>query len=958
MANSRAGRTRSPEAERLWDAIGRVALKVAGSLDWDETISSILRVAESALKADAVLLWKADTDRRLLHLISWCGAPDHLLDPVREVSFEANLYAAKAALERKVQVVEEIELLPPENPMASRWLSLGFQSLVALPLRACGKLVGVMAYLTCTRRSYSKEEMEAIGTISNILGTGLENARLVAELDRAVREARESAETLQALQAISEATLSGLSMDELLHVLLVRTRKALGAETATLLMASKDGRKLAIRASVGLEVEAARQVAVPVGEGIAGKIAATREPSIVEELSREEAESALLSKKVRSLIGAPMLLQGKLIGVIHVGSKKPRHFTEGDLRLLQLIADRIASAIRRTEIEERNAHLASIVETSQDAIIDMDPNGAITSWSPGAERVYGYRREEVMGRPLSILAPEDRLDDLESLLERLCRGERAGPLETVQLRKDGARIDVSLTGSPMKDRAGHIEGTAIIARDVTSRRRAEQALLASDRLLRQFVKHVPAAVAMFDREMRYLLVSRRWLMDYNIGDCNIIGLSHYEVFPDIPQRWKEIQQRALSGSVERCEEDRFERADGRVEWIRWESRPWWDVDGQVGGIIMFTEVITERKQAEAERERYTAEMDSTLASIADGVMVLGPKGEIVRMNDTAKRIFGVSAEERQLTLEQQIVRVQLETAEGEPIPLEEMPMCRAFRGETVTGIQVVIHTEPSRAIWLSISAAPIRAEDGSLLGAVVTLSDVTGLHELQEQREDMLRAVSHDLRSPLTAIYGQAQIAQQLLQKPGNEQLAQRSIQTILAGSRRMNAMIQDLVDLVRLEAARLQLRLQPVELRAFLLDILEQSKGAMEVQRVRVEIPETVPAVKADRNRLERIFTNLLSNALKYSPPDTEVLVTAERIDGMVQVLVCDLGPGIAPEDITHLFQRFYRAKGARKAEGLGLGLYISRMLVEAHGGRIWVESELGKGSKFCFTLPVSKQT
>ncbi|MGI5837898.1 MAG: PAS domain S-box protein, partial [Chloroflexota bacterium] len=939
MANTVSVRTTSPEARQLLDAIGRAALKMAGSLDCDETARSLLRTAQSALRADTVLLWRADVDRRLLYLHSWCGAPESELDIIQEISFDANLYTTKAAREKKAQVIEEIEFLPPENPMASQWRNLGFRSLVVLPLQACGRLVGVMAYLARTRRSYSKEEMATINAIATILGMGLENARLASELERATRESRESAEMLEALQGISEATLSGLSMEELLHVLLVRTRDALSGDTATLLLVTQDGRNLVVRASVGMD-EAAKWVTVPVGEGFAGRIAATREPLIADNLSGEDEVSSRLCKKAHSMIGAPMMLHGRLIGVIQVGTKRVRHFTESDLRLLQLIADRIASAIRRAEIEERSTHLASIVETSQDAIIDMDPDGNITSWSPGAERVYGYRIEDVKGKHLSFLAPKDRQDDVGSLLKRLRSGECVGPLETVQLRKDGAWIDISLTGSPLKGRSGRIEGVAIIARDITVRKRTEQALRASERLLRQFVEHAPAAVAMFDREMRYLLASRRWLTDYHLDGRDIIGLSHYEVFPDIPQRWKEAHQRALSGCVERCEEDCFERADGKVEWIRWELRPWWDAQGRVGGITMFTEVITERKQAEqqlkeanaelqavfqalpdlyfrldsegayldvkagrtadlfvpkekllgkrvhdvlppeaanilrnatekaiqtdtlitqeyslllpqgeqvfearilpflkgqviavvrnvterkraeAERERYMAELDATISSIVDGVMVVGLKGEIVRMNAAGKRIFGISADERRLSLEQQVARVRVETADGKPFPLEDMPMYRALHRQTVTGIQVVIHPRPSETVWLSTSAAPIQTEDGRLLGAVVTFSDITGLHELQEQQEDLVRTVSHDLRTPLTSIIGQAQIIEKLLEKTGQDGDLKRNAASIVTGGRRMNAMIQDLVDMARLESGQFKLDRVPIDLCDYLSDL------------------------------------------------------------------------------------------------------------------------------------------
>ncbi|HEX2923308.1 MAG TPA: ATP-binding protein, partial [Chloroflexota bacterium] len=128
-----------------------------------------------------------------------------------------------------------------------------------------------------------------------------------------------------------------------------------------------------------------------------------------------------------------------------------------------------------------------------------------------------------------------------------------------------------------------------------------------------------------------------------------------------------------------------------------------------------------------------------------------------------------------------------------------------------------------------------------------------------------------------------------------------------------------------------------------------------MDVKRVRLSVEESLPPVSADPDRLERIVLNLLSNALKYSAPQTPVDIRASRKNGQALVAVEDRGQGIAPEDLPHIFERFYRTKGPHRKESIGLGLYISRILVEAHGGRISVKSELGKGSTFSFTLPLA---
>ncbi len=147
-------------------------------------------------------------------------------------------------------------------------------------------------------------------------------------------------------------------------------------------------------------------------------------------------------------------------------------------------------------------------------------------------------------------------------------------------------------------------GIVAVLEDITGRKQAEEAMKRTDRVLRIFVEHSPAALAMFDRDMKYIVASRRFLRDYDLGDQNIIGRSHYEVFPEIPYRWREIHRRCLAGAVEKSEEDPFPRADGSMDWVRWEIHPWYETEGEIGGVILFSEVLTERKQAEEELRRH------------------------------------------------------------------------------------------------------------------------------------------------------------------------------------------------------------------------------------------------------------------------------------------------------------------------------------------------------------------
>ena len=219
------------------------------------------------------------------------------------------------------------------------------------------------------------------------------------------------------------------------------------------------------------------------------------------------------------------------------------------------------------------------------------------------------------------------------------------------------------------------------------------------------------------------------------------------------------------------------------------------------------------------------------------------------------------------------------------------------------------------------------------------------LRETTEQREDLLRAVSHDLRNPLQIVMLQAQRLLRLTEDP-----VRRPSTAILTATRRMDRMLRDLADSARVDGGKLELAWKPIELRPFVAEMLATSEGVLDSARVDNAVPEGLPAVLADPDRFDRILANLVGNALKYS--QERVKVEAAPEGQMVRISVADRGPGISVADLPRVFERYYRGQ-RHEGEGLGLGLYIVRKLVEAHGGRIWAESRQGEGSTFTFTLP-----
>jgi signal transduction histidine kinase len=221
------------------------------------------------------------------------------------------------------------------------------------------------------------------------------------------------------------------------------------------------------------------------------------------------------------------------------------------------------------------------------------------------------------------------------------------------------------------------------------------------------------------------------------------------------------------------------------------------------------------------------------------------------------------------------------------------------------------------------------------------------LERIHRQREDLLRALTHDVRSPLSAI----SMAASLLAT--SDPAAGRRVAVIQKSVATIDSMLRDLVEVVALESGTVKLEREAIDLEAMLSRLKDGLAGTLPVERVHLAVATEGPAVHADPRRFERVLVNLISNALKYSPGD--VTVRAAPQGDEVIVAVRDEGPGVPPDELPHLFEKYFRANAALSQQGLGLGLYISRLLVEAHGGRIWAESAPGKGSTFSVALPAT---
>ncbi|MHB1133430.1 MAG: ATP-binding protein [Chloroflexota bacterium] len=353
-------------------------------------------------------------------------------------------------------------------------------------------------------------------------------------------------------------------------------------------------------------------------------------------------------------------------------------------------------------------------------------------------------------------------------------------------------------------------------------------------------------------------------------------------------------------------------------------------------------------------QRRAGELAAVVESMADAVFVCDAQGRISLSNAVGLALLGRQSEAMPGTLADFLAALRPRFADGRAVPVAELAITRALRrGEVVRGqTQWVTHPLTRQRVDLYVSAAPLRDDAGQVVGAVEVAADITRLRELQERQREFVSLISHDLRSPLTNVQGMGQL---LARDLGRKGLAaeQRGAEAVVKSARRMESMLTDLVESANWEAGQVELRTEPTDLVQLVADLVERVGVPEDRHRIQVVAPEPLPMVLADRSRLDRAVTNLLTNALKYSPADKPVVVRLEQRDGMAVLSVSDQGVGIPEADLGRVFERYFRSSTAGQREGLGLGLYITSLIAQAHGGQITVASKVGEGSTFSLILP-----
>jgi PAS domain S-box-containing protein len=589
-------------------------------------------------------------------------------------------------------------------------------------------------------------------------------------------------------------------------------------------------------------------------------------------------------------------------------------------------------------------NLAAIIESSHDAIIGKTLEGIITTWNNGAEKMFGYAANEMIGKSINVLVPPDHVDEISEILEKIKDDKPIDHFETVKLTKDGKKIDVLISISPIKDNKRKIIGAATIVHDISRLKKTSDDISR----LAAIVQSSEDAILGMTLDGKITSWNNKAEKMFGYTATEIMGNSVHVIYPsnradELPDIVNKIRR---GEQVEHLETKRKTK-NGDIIDVSLSISP---IKNGAGVIVGISKIIRDI----SDQRRIALYTRSLIEASLDPLVTISPDGKITDVNEATVKVTGVSRE--------RLIGTDFSNYFTEPDEARHGYQ-QVFKEGYVIDYPLAIRHISGQTTDVLYNATVYKDAQGKVRGVFAAARDVTerkkadqDMMTIEKVKDEFSAMITHELKTPLTSILGYAKMFQQnLFGDLSREQKDAANV--IYENSQRLEKLISDILDSRKLEMDKMKFSIENISLQEFLTSVNSSYQKPLKEEEINFNVNFPVGEImfKADKVRLRQVFDNLISNARKFVPkPNGKIEINAIKNNKMILFSVTDNGTGIPLDKQKELFTKFYQIDTSmtRSAGGTGLGLIICKGVIEKLGGKIWIESDGTSGTTVFFEI------